>query len=268
MRNYRYKEHEYAVLVMNGGFQSAHYGRELRLLGMYLHEVYGLSGESLRQRLCEFCGKYLPDYNEAKHYSVINYAVKEVSKAKGGLISIDAVKIYEGELSYIESLDISPDCRKVMLALLVQRKLSAVVYERKNSAPYTNICWGGGKTKYSELKKASNLSSGVDIHTDIIGALGRMKLVNILHGGLISLDWIYNTSETGEVVMTVTDFDNIGLCYDRYRGDGTVKECNICKGLYRLRANNQRYCCKDCAIEADLIKARARSRNRRNNNRK
>lgn len=263
MRNYKYREHEYAQAVLEHGFQTSHTGRELRLAAMYCREVFGLDKPGVRRKVTELCEKFFPDFNEARHYKLINYAVREAFKKENSLISIEEVLVYDGELNYIESLSLGREYKKVMLALLVSRKLSKIVYERKNDAPYTNICFGGGKAKYSDLKKMSNIPSSLDINADIISVLGWERLVNILHNGLIALDWIYNTSETGEIVMRITDFQNVGLYYDRLHGDHNIKECSVCGGLYRVKVNNQRYCCKECAVEADLIKARARARRRR-----
>lgn len=268
MRSYKYREHEYALKVLGSGFQTSHYGRELRLAATYLREVFGMDRAAIRRRLCDLCQKYLRDYNEARHYSVINYAVREAMKPDARLISISEIPIYEGELLYIDSLPVSRGSKKVMLAMLVSRKLSKAVYERKrdDGTPYTNMCFGGGRAKYTELKKMSCIPQSTDIHTAVIAELAGKKLVNILHNGLISLDWIYNTAETGELMLSITDFANTGLYYDRYKGDTNIKECSVCGGLYRLRTNNQRYCCADCATEADLEKARQRSRMRRMKN--
>lgn len=263
MRNYKYREHEYAQLVLEQGFQTSHIGRELRLAAMYCREVYGLDKSGVRHRITEVCQNNLPDFNEAKYYGMINYAVKEAFKKGNCLTTVSEILIYEGELRYIDSLQLSRECKKVMLALLVSRKLSKAVFERHNPLPYTNICFGGSRTKYSELKSMSNIPTSMDINKVVIAELAKARLVNILHSGLISLDWIYNTSETGDIVMRITDFQNVGLCYDKLHGDKGVKECSVCGGLYRARTNNQRYCSKGCAVEADLIKARARAKRRR-----
>lgn len=263
MKNYKYREHECARTVLEHGFQTSHTGRELRLAAMYCREVFSLDKAGVRRKMTELCGKCLPDYNEARYYKLINYAVREAFKKGNILISIEEIQIYAGELDYIESLSLGREQKKVLLALLVCRKLSKEVFERKNSTPYTNICFGGGKAKYSELKKMSNIPTGLDINSDVISVLCWERLINVLHNGLITLDWIYNTSETGDVVLRITDFQNVGFYYDRLHGDRNIKECSVCGGLYRVRVNNQRYCCKECSVEADLIKARARARRRR-----
>ncbi len=263
MKNYKYREHEYAQLVLEHGLQTSHTGKELRLAGLYCREVFGMDRAGVRRRVVEVCKNSIPDYNEARYYGVINYAVREAFKKNNHLISVDEIPVYKGELDYIDSLPLNRECRKVMLALLVSYKLSKTVYERFNPLPYTNMCFGGGKSRYNELKKISNIPSSMDINTAVISALSEARLINIIHSGLISLDWIYNTSETGDIVLRITDFLNIGLYYDRLHGDRNIKECSICGGLYRAKTNNQRYCCKDCSIEADLIKARARARRRR-----
>ncbi len=263
MKNYKYREHEYAQLILEHGFQTSHTGRELRLAAIYCREVFGLDRTGVRDRIIEICRRFLPDYNEARYYGLVNYAVREAFKKNSCLVSVDEIPVYEGEMGYIDGLEISRECRKVLLALLVSRKLNKIVYERHNSLPYTNICFGGGKAKYLELKKMSNIPASLDINTSVIPELGKERLINILHSGLISLDWIYNTNETGNVVLKIKDFRNVGLYYDRLHGDKNIKECTLCGGLFRAKVNNQRYCCKDCAVEADLIKARARAKRRR-----
>lgn len=47
---------------------------------------------------------------------------------------------------------------------------------------------------------------------------------------------------SGEVVMDVSDYDNIGLYYERYRGSRKISQCNECGSMFRRSSNNQRYC--------------------------
>lgn len=254
MKDYKYKEHEYAALVLNSGFQTKHYGRELRLAAIYCREVLGMKREQCKQRIMSLCEKYMDGFNYARHYGMINYALREAYVKRTPLITVDDIPIYEGEITYIDSLSIGRDCKRVLLSLIVLHKLSKAVAELNGIEEYNNICFGGSKSRYKALKDMSNISPKLNISSDVIHELSERRLINILHNGLISMDFIYNTSQTGSVVMRITDFTNVGLCYDRMHGDKRIKDCCLCGGLYRMKTNNQRYCCSYCSSKANINK--------------
>ena len=258
MKDYKYKEHEYAATILNEGFQTRRFGREVRIVAVYCREVLGLRRDQCKQRLINLCEKYMDGFNYAKHYGMINYALKQAYVKKVQLLTVDDIPIYEGEITYIDSLSVGRDCKRVLLAMLVTHKLNKAVAELHGAENYTNICFGGGKSKYRELKTMSNIPPNVNISSQIIHELGERRLVNILHNGLISMDFIYNTSQTGEVAIRITDFSNVGLYYDKIHGDKRVKECCLCGGLYKPKTNNQRYCCGSCSAKANISKTSER----------
>ena len=56
----------------------------------------------------------IPNYNKAKHFKIIDNALKYASKRKNKLIVISKIDIYQGEIDYINSLNIDYNFKRVI----------------------------------------------------------------------------------------------------------------------------------------------------------
>ena len=267
-KNYKYNELEYAQLIYNNGFQTNYIPTELRLLVLYYKEVLKLKPKQRSEQLYEFCEKHMPDYKRAKYFKIINKALKQGSKKEQKLVNIEKINIFQSELDYINSLEIKYDFKKVLFTFLVQMKLNKFIYEYKNEKPYTSKYFKGGSIKYNNIKKMANLNNNMNINDDIIYFLNEFGLVKTLHKGLIVLNYLDNCFETGDVVIEVKDFENVGWYLDFYNGLKGMVLCKHCGQPFKQTNHDISYCkkhkqyyqpietktiiCQDCGKEVSV----------------
>lgn len=221
---------------------------EIRLVALYYKEM-GLKPKQRREKLYEFCKKNISGYKVEKYYKVIDRALRLACKKEQKLVQIDSLPIYEKEIDYINTLDIDHNCKKVLFAFLVQMRLNKLVYEYKNENEYTGRFFKGGKIKYNNIKKMSNIPQTVLINEDVIYELNKKDLVKVLHKGLIRLDFLEQCHQEGEVGIVVEDFENAGWYFDYYVGAKGVVLCGYCNSPFKKRTNRQEYCSDECFAE-------------------
>jgi len=252
MTNYKYNELSYAELIYSKGFQTKHIPTELRLLVLYYRDVLKLKPKEREERLNEFCKNNVSNFKKEKLFKTINTALNSALKKDQKLITIEKIDISKTEIDYINLLDIQYEYKKVMFAFLVQMKLNKIVYEYKYEKEYSSIYFKGGIKKYNNIKKMANIPTKMLINDEVINKLEELKLITILHKGAILLDYINNCVQGKEIVITITDFENIGLYLDYYNEVKGVKECeNNCGCIIKIKSNKQKYC-DNCAKEMQL----------------
>ena len=152
--------------------------------------------------------------------------------------------VFQSELDYINSLEIEYDFKKVLFTFLVQMKLNKFIYEYKNEKLYTSKYFKGGSIKYNNIKKMANLNNNMNINDDIIYFLNEFGLVKTLHKGLIVLNYLDNCFETGDVVIEVKDFENVGWYLDFYNGLKGMVLCKYCGQPFKQTNHDISYCKK------------------------
>jgi hypothetical protein len=262
--NYKYNELSYAELIYNNGFQTKYIPTELKLLVLYFRDVLGLKPKEREFEIYKFCQKYIPNFRKENFFKAINKALKVGAKKEEKLVVVSSVDIYKLELDYINSLDVNQEYKKVLFTFLVQLKLNKTVYEYKYDKEYNNKYFQGGLKKYNNIKKISNIPHKMSLNDEVINTLNDLKLITILHKGMIYLDYIENCLEDGEVVITITDFENIGLYLDYHNGIKGVIKCENCGKLIKMKNNKQKYC-DECAREIEKSNWAERKRKQREN---
>ena len=201
MKDYKYKEHEYAKKIYENGFQGGHLSKELKLVAVYMKTEIGYKPAIRKQKLYEFAEKNIDGYSRDIHYQIINKALNYASKKDSVLVTIPSIPIYKHEIDFINNIEIldgfsnepyqyTKDCRKVMLALLVQIKLNHEAHRQKAGENPKGFSFGGNNTKYTNIKKMSKINVRLNIHKDIIFHLSKNGLITVLYGGIIRLDYI------------------------------------------------------------------------------
>lgn len=260
INSYKYKEREYAEIIFKNGIQTKYVFTELRLLVLYYKEFLNLKPKQRRDKLYEFCEKEIPGYKREKYYKLINKALDAATKKDQKLIQIDSIPIFEEELTYINSLNIDYNFKKVLFTFMIQMKLNKFVYEYKNEKDYNSIFFRGGRTKYNTIKKMANIPQSININSDIIYELNKLGLVTVLHSGLIRLDFIKECHSKGDCKIIIQDFENIGWYLDYFIGVKGVILCGCCGNPFKKTANRQKYCSdkckKDTWREYDKLKKR------------
>lgn len=216
---------------------------------MYYKDFLDYKPKVRKEKIYEFCEKHLKEHSRDRDFRLINTALRKGGDKNQKLIEIESVNINLEELSYIDSLDISYNAKKVVFTFLVNYKLNKQIYEFKNDKEYTSIYFQGGTVKYKDLKERSNLPNKIDINADIIRELSLNKIIIIKHKGLIALNFIKDIlklKQSDDNIIHIFDFENIGWAYDLQHGDKKIRECKICKTLFKFKTNNQLYCGEEC----------------------
>ena len=261
--NYKYNELAYAEEIYNKGFLTKYFPTELKLLVLYYRDILELKPKEREYRIYEFCKKYIPNFRKEKFYKTINRALTAGLKKDQKLITIPKIDIYKSEIDYLNSLDINQEYKKVMFTFLVQYKINKMIYEYKYDKEFNSYYFKGGKKKYNNIKKISNISSKILLNDEIINSLGSLSYVTILHNGLIYLDYLDNCNEEGDIAFSITDYDNIGLYLDYYNNIKGVTKCEVCEEIIKMKNNRQKYC-ESCWTEVNKEKTKENMKKLRN----
>ena len=263
--NYKYKELEYAELIYNNGFQTKYLPTEMKLLVLYFRDILNMKPKEREFNLYKFCYKYIPDFQKENYYKSIKKALKAGTNKQQKLVTISKVDIHQSELDYINSFDINQEYKKVMFTFLTQLKLDKMVYEYKYNKDFNSHFFSGGKIKYNNIKNISNIPKSMSLNDEVINTLSNLGLITILHRGKIHLNYIKNcvAEPESEVVLEVTDFDNIGLYLDYYNQIKGIIKCEKCSKIIKASSNNQKFC-KECGEERERELSRKTSEKYRN----
>ncbi|MDD3171724.1 MAG: hypothetical protein PHO86_05330 [Bacilli bacterium] len=256
MNKYKYDEISYAESVYKNGFQTKYFATELKILALYFRDILNLKSKERTEKLYDFCSNRIPNYNKAKHFKIIDNVLKYASKRKNKLIVISKIDIYQGEIDYINSLNIDYNFKRVMFAFLVQIKLNRQVATIRSGNVSNNIHFKGGKQKYNLIKKMSKIPQNIKINDDIIHYLDKLEIVKSKYNGLIELTFLKNCSESGGIVISVINYENSGWYFDYYNGVDKMDLCNYCGQPFKVTSNNKKYCCNEHKIYYDPIETK------------
>ncbi len=265
MNKYQYKELDHADAILENGFITKYIGSELKILAKY-YKKQALESEQIKEKLHSFCKDNLHGYNKAIHYKIINAAVNFTNNPKNKLIQIDKVDVSKKELAFIDNLDISHEFKRIVFTLLLLNKLTKMYVLLRDGELKSNEHYFGGYKNYRELVSLSNIkfdkrkkSTVKNIH-DLIHLLHEKGIVEITSNGNVKLLFMYEIEEDDEIVLSVSDYENIGYYYDFYHGENKVKECESCRKLIKPTNNKNKYCI-DCAEEIEKENHRIRQEN-------
>lgn len=247
LNKYKYDEIKYAEIIYKSGFKTKYFSTDLKILALYFRDVLKLKSKDRTNELYDFCGQHIPNYNKAKHFKIIDSALKYASARKNKLIVIPKIDIYQDEVAYINSLDIDYNFKRVMFAFLVQIKLNHQVAAIRSGIISTNIHFRGGKKKYNSIKKMAKIPQNIKINDDVIYYLNQLGLVKCKYKGLIELTFLKNCNESGDVVISVINYGNSGWYFDYYNGVDKMALCGYCKQPFKVTVKNKVYCCDECA---------------------
>ncbi len=242
--NYKYCEKDYARLVYEKGFQTKHIPTELKLVLLHMRDEIGVERAGLKQALIDFCAAHDEGFNLAVWYRRINDAVKYATDKKNRLINIDEILVSDGEARYIDSLPVEHDYKKLFFTFLVQMKLNKTVYEFKNQTEYTSTFFKGGIKRYNQIKKMANVPAKLDINAHFIRDMSEIGYVAIYYNGLIKHNWMDDCKESGGAVISVKDYENVGVYWDYYKSVKGVKLCKECQQPFKASPQCKTYCKK------------------------
>ena len=279
--DYKYEELNYAQKIYEEGFQSEnHKPTEMRLVATYMRRILGYKPKQLKDEMYKWSEENIPGYKRELYYPLINKAITQACKKGSMLINVESIDFYKFELDYILGLNIKDieteeeskfayDCKKLLFTLLFKMKTNKVITEKKSPEDdfeYKGKYFQGGNRQYSELKKLAVLSSKARINEDVINTLWNNGLVTPMYSGMIKLDFIediYKLQEDTNIesllpVISVVNYESVGLYLDAYTGNNKVAFCEHCGKIFRKTSNRQKYCSDECYLETNRDLTRKR----------
>lgn len=205
-------------------------------MAKYYHSE-GYKKTDIHRMLEEFIIKCDPGANIVKWQGVIDSAVAHADKYQ--MIELDGVNITKAELEAIQKLD-SRMSQKLMFTLLCFAKYYNALRTNNNN-------WVNRESK--DIFPAANVVVTTRKQSLLIndlwrsGYIGYSKVVDNVN---LNVRIVNNDSD---VVLTITDFRNLGNQYLMYAGENYIA-CQDCGLVIRRTMNNQKRC-KDCAAEAN-----------------
>lgn len=259
MNEFKYKDLDYAKNIIEHGFSKKYFNTEIKLVALYLRDILDIrKKEDRKNELHNICKKYIKDYHRMRYYKVVNKAIDYSTCKKNQLITIESVPVLKCEVNYFNSAELTLDEKKLLFTLLIVYKLNKEYFEiKKPDEPYDNIYFKGGTSRYSDLKKISNISSKVDINIDLISKLAKRGYLQLYNRGCIRMNFMeqidYNGG-TGEIAFEITYYNNIGHWFEWYTGNKRIGKCNKCGNVFYKKVNNQIYCDKCQGYEKQNVK--------------
>ncbi|CAG7839934.1 hypothetical protein CLOHAE12215_01350 [Clostridium haemolyticum] len=260
--HYQYDEETYAKLIYEKGFQTRFIRYELVVLVKYL-KTLDYTKKDTERFIYDFCNKYIEGFNKVKYFKIIDGAIRDGRKKDNKLIVVKDVPIFVAEIEYIDSLELEDDYKKLLLAFLVNKKISLAIYKLSNPNANLSTYVGGSVKKFNKIFKTANITSKLKIN-EMINKLVQYGLVTSVIRGDIILTYMDNIPEDQEVFYKLSnnEFENVGYVFDYYKKNDKIKKCEKCKALVKTKSNKTKYCPK-CAREIN-IKKTIENRKKRN----
>jgi len=251
-----FNELEYAKKMINSGFIQDKYSKELRILAKYYNKELNLKTDKIKEKLKEFCEKYLPKYNEVLHLDMIIKASRYGVKKNNRLLKIQSILITKNELTTIESLkDIKLET--FSFVTLVLSKINKFVEEnykdhkkKKCNKKYEYYC-----NNLKEMFISSKIRCNKEQRESYIDLLSQTSLFDYTIFGTFKVNFV---DEIEEVVIEINKYENFVLEYMKYKGEN-IGYCEVCEIPFYPTNNFQKYC-KTCAKEIEKENHKDRNR--------
>lgn len=232
-------------------------GYELSLLAKYYIHRQDLNRPQTRDKLIDFCNKYIENFDSVNWRNTINRAVENGKKYD--FINVDEINITKSELDKITSIK-STRAAKIMFVLLVIAKAN-------NKA---------GKLNYEQ--KYKNLEERKDIYyvSDTISSIVKMSKISLksedkykILRNLQDLEFIKVTTKGKFIILIVDNISEVKLHINRlddfiydylgYIGQ-KVKTCEGegCKKRILVKGASPKKYCEECQKKIEKEKVRKR----------
>ena len=266
--NRYYKESEYVEDLLRKRKWDTSVKGNLKVVARYLKsESPSLTETELENELIKICEKKCKAwFNKVKDYKMIDSAVK-VAFTDSTMIDIDSIPITKAEIEYINALPFENLDKKIIFCLLTINKLNNERMKIKGIDKKNNYFGGSGEYSYktlldtlSEKLTRTYRQKGIHEAVKLFNDNGLTRTTNRLSLELLFLEQI---EDCAEIVLNVSDFDEIGLFWDYVIGETIVSNCINCLSLIKLTNFKNKFC-KKCAEETRLKRQRELMKKRRN----
>lgn len=217
-----------------------------RIAKYYRSEGYKKS--EIYSMLESFMLKCDPTINVVKWQDTIDRLVRDSEQFP--LIELDGIPITQSELDVCDGLS-GKQMKRLMFTLICLAKFCNAVSDKNNN-------WVNRPDK--EIFKMANVVTPIKRQSLMLNDLREAGLIRFsrkVDNININVSCIDNT---GDPVLVITDYRNLGYQYMRYCGEPYF-ECASCGIVIKRTGKNHRYC-SDCAADIHRQKARDNFKNR------
>ena len=238
----KYHQRTYAELIFENGFQNMReWPYEIRLLAM-LFKSQGQKSREIRENLTVFCTTKYPDIPVRFWLVAIGKAVSFVEKKYNVLVECPYVDMYTDEIDYIDEQDISDGAKRVLFAIMVQKKLDKFCYEARRGETYSIFTYANNK-RLQKLARIARLPRGYT-GVDGLRELYEHGLIDVMHckGSPFRLNFVEHIAFDGHLAVRITDYEQLGTYWDWLHSCQTAYVCVKCWKPFRSQAKNCCYC--------------------------
>lgn len=238
----KYHQRTYAQMICARGFQSPkQWAYELRLLAM-LYKEQGQKPQEIAESLLAFCLKQYPQTPERHWLVAIGKAVKFSQKKGNVLVECPRIDMYLDEVDFIDKQNLSDGAKRILFAIMVQKKLDKICYEIRREAPYVIFTYANNE-RMRKLKRVAKLPKGYAV-ADGLRELMAAGLIEIVHckGTPFKLNFVEKFAFEGSLAVGIVDYDALGAYWDWLHCSAQVGICVTCWKTFSSRAQNRCYC--------------------------
>lgn len=238
----KYHQRTYAQMVRDNGFQSPkQWALELRLLAMLMKE-HGQKPNEIHANLLGFCKAQYPQTPERHWLVAISKAVKFSQKKGNVLVECPRIDMYLSEIDFVDKQNLSDGAKRVLFAIMIQKKLDKYCYELRRQTPYIIFTYANNE-RMRRLKKVAKLPKGYAV-ADGLRELMAQGLIEIMHckGSPFKLNFVEKFAFSGSLAVGIVDYEQLGVYWDWIHCNSMAGVCVTCWGVYNSRAQNRCYC--------------------------
>lgn len=202
----------------------------------------GMPKEDARDALDSFLLKCKPDANTVLWAETLDRAVK--AGYKYPILDMDSIKVTEGEMAAVKELETGQ----------LQRLAFTLVCLRKYWDAYIPNNNGWVRSSDSDIMRMANIRTSIKRQCALFKALNDKGYIKFSRQ-VDNLNVQVLIAESGEDVLEVSRFDNLGYQYLKSCGDPYYYECCSC-GITEKRKDIRSRPPKYCPSCAGLVKAR------------
>lgn len=214
-------------------FDEKNYGIILRVLAKH-YFLMGMDKQQVKDTLAAHIRTRTKKYIHKHWNNRIDYAIKSVKKYGIELVQIKEINVTKKELARLISIK-NHDLEKIAFVYLIYAKILNIIKKKNDS-------WVGIKIKdilsdaliYKKYKSTREQQRFLRMLNDMGLLKSSMKVDN-------TSEQVCFIDETSESIISITDFRNYVLHYQKWKGD-KIGHCESCRKLIYLNKNVQKYC--------------------------
>lgn len=239
-------EREFAINSLRSGELGDNYYETLGCIAKY-YKAEGYKKKEIRSMLESFVVRCDPTASLSKWSDIVDRQLSLAERFK--LVEIDSIPITQKELDACGSLH-SKQAQRLLFTLICVAKFCNETNERNNN-------WVNKPDK--DVFRMANVVTPIRRQSLMLsdlrdaGFIRFSKKVDNVNINVLCID------RSGEPVMNITDFRNLGFQYLKYYG-GPYFECKSCGIVVKRGSNVQKYC-HECGVDMNRQNNRENYRN-------